>query len=231
MTLPSWLWSVRSEGISLHHWLKVREEWSWAATLFTGVGPRLHPPWPLSLVMGTDEATGGAERGWLSQKPWRRTVFHHDFPPQHYIVVSPASFHKLLVSTLPVQWSFHFHLMLPLHLSHFKAALSGSFSRRWHYDITFKCCSFYFPSSTGCIHQGGVKLAKQMRYITSDLDSGSCLVYWSTFSPFFPARNHFTTEARWMAFYCEMEKAELSNITLSSKQDFLKHFPPANCSL
>lgn len=149
--------------------------------------------WTLTAPTLAAESTYGHRwsrtRMTFSKTVKKDSLFHPDFPLQHHIVVSPASLHKLLFSTLPVQWSFHFHLMLPLHLSHILGALSRSFSRRRHYDITFKCCSFYFPSPCVHIHQGGVKLALQMRYITSDLDSGSCLVYWSTFSPFLLREN------------------------------------------
>lgn len=86
VTLPSWLWSVPSEGISLHHWLKVREERSWAATLLlvldhdcthSGCWVKLWAPMKPPVKQNEDDFLENREEG-----------FHNDFPPQHYIVVS-----------------------------------------------------------------------------------------------------------------------------------------------
>lgn len=84
MTLPSRVWSGNlsapltegTRGVKL------------SCDTFTGVGPWLHPPWPPSLLMGTDAATSEAERGWLSRKPWRRTPFFTMIPHRNIILLS-----------------------------------------------------------------------------------------------------------------------------------------------
>lgn len=87
---------------------------------------------------GTIGATSEAECGRI--KPRGRTQFLPSMISHPGTTeFSAPSWNKLSFQPCPFQWSFDFHLMPPLFLSHFSLALSRSLSRRWHYNITFKC--------------------------------------------------------------------------------------------
>lgn len=127
-------------------WLKAEEGRGWAATPFTKVRSSIdrltpswthHCPWvdlwaPLKAPVTQNVEELDREEG-LGFSP---NMISHPSNTEF----SAASLNKLL-SFQPClfQWSFDFHLMPPPRLSHFSPALSRSLSRRWHYNIPFKC--------------------------------------------------------------------------------------------